>query len=225
MVSNNRFAGLSLFLLFSLMVFGCTQPPSGPTAASPTALPTVTAVPAKPTVAPSVAAAATPKTPTPTIAYIASVKPSVLPTDAPKPTLAAGIPLLTDFVRSFNRASNQAFNDSRVAYESSTDVWAIEFTSGEFQYSLFIRPSKARNWGAFDVVKSVYGASGTPKNVSLTEGESGPYYKYALSMKCFDAHYDVDLTLLDFAHVPGTGAYRRTLGPAVMLTLADACPN
>lgn len=213
-----------LFLLFAsgLFLAGCTQPSSP--AASPSALPTVTA-------AASVTASASANTavsvsPTAKIPYIASAKPTTLPSATPASTVApAGVPPLAEFVTDFNKATQAAFNDSRKVYESAEDVWVVEDTKAEFKYTVFMKLARARTFGAFDSVRTVTGALGTVKNVSLTEGESGPFYKYDLVMKCYGARYDVEFTLWDYVRTGGTAPYRRTLGPSVMSTLADACPN
>ena len=213
--------------LFGLLLAGCVQQPSP--AASPTPVASVAALPtlAVPTASPTASATASAASATPRIPYIPSAKPSELPSATPTtvPTLAAGVPTLADFAVEFNVATNRAFNDSRKVYESSRDIWVVDQTTNEYQYTIFIRPAKTRAFGAFDTVATVYGASGTPKQVSLDAGETGPYYKYALVMKCYNARYDVEMTLLDYVTQSGTTQYRRTLGSSVMLTLADACPN
>ncbi|MBI2445947.1 hypothetical protein HYV43_06165 [Candidatus Micrarchaeota archaeon] len=212
-------------VVFGLLLAGCTQP-SAPLA-SPTALPSVAASPSPSvTVAAASPSAAASASPTARIPYIASAKPTTLPSAKPVSTAApAGVPTLAKFAAEFNVAVNAAFNDSRKAYESAENVWVVDDTQAAYQYTIFIRPSKGNAFGAFDTVRTVVGANGTEKRVSLTEGETGPYYKYALTMKCFNARYDVELTLLDYTHINGSAQYRRTLGPSVMLTLADACPN
>ncbi len=216
----NRFVFL---LLFGLVLAGCTQPQASPSSTpspSTTVLPTVEAV---------ATADASPSsdvvTPTPRIPYIASAKPSELPSSTPAPSVATGIPTLVEFAAEFNVATQRAFNDSRKVYVSSSDVWVVDQTTSGYQYTIFIRPSKGRSFGAFDTVVAINGASGVAKNVSLDSGEKGPFFKYAVLMRCYDAHYDVEMALLDYTTLPGSGQYRRTLGPAVMLTLVDACPN
>lgn|GEM_PF-6898737 len=213
-----------LLLVAGLFLAGCVQPAAP--ADSPSALPTVTA-PAAPTATPGAAATVNASaSPTARVPYIPSAKPTTLPESTPVATEApAGVPTLAEFVKDFNQATNAAFNDSRKAYESATDIWVVDDTQAEFKYTIFMKLARARSFGAFDTVRQVTGAKGTVKNVSLTESESGPFYKYALVMKCYDARYDVELTLWDFVRMSGNAQYRRTLGSSVMQTLADACPN
>lgn len=211
-----------LLLVSGLFLAGCTQ--SSAPAASPSALPTVSAAPS--VAASASATAAVSASPTAKIPYIPSAKPTTLPSSTPVSTAApAGVPTLAEFVVDFNKATNAVFNDSRKAYESATDIWVLEDTRAEYKYTIFMKLARGRTFGAFDSVRTVSGAEGTVKNVSLTEGESGPFYKYELVMKCYDARYDVEFTLWDYVRTGGTAPYRRTLGPSVMLTLADACPN
>ncbi len=206
----NRFLLLGL-LFAALLVVGCTQSPP-PSFATPT--PDVT-------VLPSVSPVLTVVQPT-----ASGQEPSASPSATPEPSVAvARLPTLVEFAAEFNVATKRAFNDTRAVYESAENVWVVDHTTSGYQYTIFIRPAKARYFGAFDTVRTVHGASGMAKNVSLDEGEKGPYYKYAVVMKCFDAHYDVEMNLLDYTHMAGTSQYRRTLGPDVMLTLVDACPN
>lgn len=223
MIANRLF----FLVLFGLLVVGCSsnQPATPP---STTQLPSVTVLPtavvASPTALPSLLPSPE-ATGRPAIPYIPSAKPTTLPSATPAPTLAAGVPTLEEFASEFNKASNRAFNDTRKVYLSAENVWVIDNPTSSFKYTIFIRPSKARSFGAFDTVWTVYGAGGTAKSVSLDEGDTGSFYEYSLVMKCYDARYDVELFLLDYVTQPGGTTYRRTLGPAVMLTLADACPN
>ncbi len=215
----NRF--LMLVLVFAaLLAVGCMQ--SAPSSA--------TATPAGATVLPTVVASPTPDagasaSPTARIPYIASAKPSELPSSTPAPSVAVGIPTLVEFAADFNVVTNDVFNDTREAYESAENVWVIDHSTNEFKYTIFIKPARARSFGAFDTVRTLYGSSGMAKNVSLDEGETGPYYEYSVVMKCYDAHFDVEMTLLDYFRSPDSQLYRRTLGSAVMPALVDACPN
>lgn len=236
-VNQKTIAHVSVLLVLSILLLGCTQPQNQPQN-TPTPTPEPSATPS-PTATPEPTAMATASVQLNVSANAGIVKnnsngnATLNVTSNATASANASRPEFNEWVESVNAYAKRAFNADRKLYESYPEIWNTGSDNGLQSYTLTL--SKAHtHWTAQDGLEIVQGVNGTqnqafiirtaPISLGLSEA-----FIYSATMKCFKQFYELQLQLTDQQQNNTGGAYARSIfdihrGDRVLAELVDACP-